>query len=107
MTLRQQRLNTFFKKLIAEFLQAESENDILITVTNVEIANGLRRARVSYIVYPDNKETAALIFLKKHQKKLNEFLKAHTRIKFIPAIIFEIDNGEKNRRKIEELLKNA
>lgn len=91
-------------KIIAEFLRDTFGASSIISVIHVLIANGLREARVRIAVFPEKDEQGVLIRLKKKQSELNRFLATHTRMKYLPSIVFEIDRGEKNRRRIDELL---
>ena len=56
-------------------------------------------------VLPDEKEGSALDFVKRKRGELREHLKKNIKIKIIPFIDVQIDRGEKNRQKIEELLR--
>ena len=55
---------------------------------------------------PDEKEAGALEFVKRKRKDLREHLKKNIKIKIIPFVDIQIDRGEKNRQKIDELLRN-
>ena len=56
---------------------------------------------------PDEKEKLALAFVKRKRGELRAFLKKNIQIKIIPFIDIQIDQGEKNRQKIDELLRNG
>ena len=103
MTLRQEKLNTLFKKLIAQFLQEEIEHG-LVTITSCTVMPNLRSARASLAVYPEKMEEKVLALVEEKQRDLRDFLKKNTRIKIIPIIIFSIDRGEQYRQKITDLL---
>ena len=103
MTLRQEKLNTLFKKLIARFFGAYGA-DALITITNCRVSRDAKNAKVLIAVYPENKTNSVMSLIQKEQKELGEFLKQHTRMKFIPHFIFLTDTGESKRQKISELL---
>ena len=104
MTLRQEKLNTLFKKLTARFLQNESDKSLLTTVTDFKISSDLRRATAFISVFPENKEGKALDLLQKKRNELKEFFKQNTEMKIVPSVDFQIDKGEKNRQRLEKLL---
>ncbi len=103
MTLRQEKLNTLFRKLIAQFVQ-NNVGDTLVTITDVHIAKDLHNANAYIAVFPEDSEKTVLSIIESKQKELREFLKKNTNIKTLPHIIFKIDKGEKNRQKIDDLL---
>ncbi len=105
MTLRQEKLDAELTKVIAEFLRREFGAAPLVTVTHAKIARGLKSAFVFISVFPETKERAVRARLKKRQHALKEYIAAHMRMKYLPAVSFEIDRGEKNRQRIDELLK--
>jgi ribosome-binding factor A len=65
-----------------------------------------KRATIFITVLPDEKEAGALEFVKRKRKDLREHLKKNIKIKIIPFVDIQIDRGEKNRQKIDELLRN-
>ena len=85
----------------------ENNRASLITVTSCHVSPDLRRATVFITVFPDSKEKSALEFAKRKCKGLRELLKKNLPIKNIPFIEMAIDFGEKNRQKIDELLRNS
>ena len=95
------------KELTAKFLGRENNNTSLITVTNCTASPDLKRATIFITVLPNSKEKTALEFAKRKRKDLREFLKKNMQTKIIPFIDIEIDLGEKNRQKIDELLRNG
>jgi len=97
----------YIKELAAQFLVREGNNTSLITVTGADTSPDLKRATVFITVLPESKETAALGFVKRKRGELREFLKKNLKIKTIPFIDIKIDLGEKNRQKIDELLRNG
>jgi len=105
MTLRQEKLNAELTKIIAAFVREEIGISPLVSVTRVDVARGLKSAVARITVFPEKDEGAALVLLEKKRGALGRYLAAHTRMKYIPAVLFEIDHGEENRRRIEELLK--
>ena len=104
-TDRQQKVAQFVKELGAHFLGRENNKTSLITVTGCNISPDLKRATVFITVLPENKERDALDFAKRKRGELREYLKKNMQTKIIPFIDIQIDLGEKNRQKIDELLR--
>ena len=106
-SLRQEKVKNLIKDLAAKFLQDESNYTSLITVTNVNLSADLKRATVFVTIYPESSQESALNFLKRKRKNFKIYAKSKLSIKKIPLFDFELDKGEKNRQRIDELLKNA
>lgn len=100
------RINSLIKEKIADILLKEIfiEN-VLITVQNVDTSKDLKYTKIKVSVMPFNKSEEVLKILEKRlpiiQKELNSIIK----IKFVPRIKFEIDEGEERADRIEEILK--
>ncbi len=105
MTDRNDKVANAIKELAALFLERENNRTSLITVTSCSVSPDLKRATIFITVLPDSKEADALNFVKRQLKDLREFLKKNLPIKIIPFLDVAIDLGEKNRQKIDELLK--
>ncbi len=102
---RTDRVANYIKELAAEFLGRENNRTSLITVTSATCSPDLKRATIFITVLPSSKEKPALDFVKRKRRELREFLKKNLPIKGIPFIDIAIDLGEKNRQKIDELLR--
>ena len=90
--------------LAAEFISAEANSTPLITVTNIRLSPDFREATVFVTVYPEAGEKEALIFLKRKRSDLRNFVKSRTKTEILPRFDFAIDEGEKNRQRVEELI---
>jgi ribosome-binding factor A len=95
------------KELAAQFLERENDRTSLITLTAASCSPDLKRATIFITVLPNSKEGAALGFVKRQLKALREFLRKNMPMKVIPFLEVKIDLGEKNRQKIDELLRNG
>ena len=107
MTQRNEKVANLIKELSAQFLGRENNKTSLITVTACTVSPDLKRATIFITVLPEQKEHDALDFAKRKRKELREFLKKNLEIKNIPFVDIQIDQGEKNRQKIDELLRNG
>lgn len=104
---RTEKVAKEIKELTAEFLAREGNRTSLITVTSATASPDLKRATVYVTVLPSAKEQSALGFLKRKRKELRVFLKKNLIIKTIPFVDIVLDLGEKNRQKIDELLRES
>ncbi len=105
MSDRTEKVSNLLKELAAQFLQREKNNTSLITVTHADVSPDLKRGTVFITVLPTTKEHEALEFAKRKRPELREFLKKNMETKSIPFIDIAIDLGEKNRQRIDELLR--
>ncbi|MFA4975554.1 MAG: ribosome-binding factor A [Candidatus Paceibacterota bacterium] len=103
---RNEKVANLLKELGAQFLERENNNTSLITVTSCNVSPDIKKATIFITVLPDNKEHDALDFAKRKRGEMRTFFKKNIQIKTIPFIDIEIDKGEKNRQKIDELLRN-
>ena len=101
--IKKGRVESLIKELAAAFLQEKSNRSSLITVTNCGISDNLRSVTVFVSVFPETAEESALNFLKRRRKEFREYVRTHARLRRIPFVDFEIDGGEKNRRRIDEI----
>lgn len=102
---RNEKVANQIKELTARFLERESNRTSLITITSTIVSSDLKRATIFITVFPNTKEISALQFVKRKRKELREYLKKNMPIKIIPFLDVAIDLGEKNRQKIDELLR--
>lgn len=103
MTVRREKLTELARKLAAQFIQIESNNTSLITVTRVEVTEDEKRAIVLVTVLPETREREALAFLDRKQGEMRSYFKEHARVRSLPHFEFKIDIGERTRQKIDEL----
>ncbi len=105
MNQRNAKVANQIKELSAQFLERENDRTSLITIMSVNCSPDLKRATIFITVLPTAKETTALNFVKRKLGILREYLKKNLPIKIIPFLDVAIDLGEKNRQKIDELLR--
>lgn len=104
---RNEKIASFIKELSAQFLGTENNKTSLITVTSANCSPDMKRATIYITVLPESKEHDALEFAKRKRPELRDFLKKNMNTKIIPFIDIDIDRGEKNRQKIDELLRES
>ena len=107
MTQRNERVSNLIKELSATFLAREDNHTSLITVTSCTTSPDMKKGTIFITVLPESKEREAMEFSKRKRAELREYLKKNMQTKVIPFMDIEIDRGEKNRQKIDELLRNG
>ncbi len=107
MSDRDQKLKDVIREAAALFLQREGNYTSILTVTDVSISDRGNQATIFFTVLPENKEKGALDFVKRKRAEFREFFKSRARMRALPFFDFEIDKGEKNRQKIDEISRNV
>ena len=102
---RNEKVANNIKEFAAQFLGRENNKTSLMTVTSATVSPDIKKATIFITVLPTSKENDALNFAKRKLGELREFMKKNMSIKIIPFLYIEIDQGEKNRQKIDELLR--
>jgi len=87
----------------SEFLARESNRESLITVTRADISPDLKEIKIFMSILPERFEAEALLFTRRRISDFREYLKKNTRMGHLPHIDFLIDEGEKNRQRIDDL----
>lgn len=90
-------------ELVASFIREEANADPLITITRLDIAPNYRNVTVFFTTIPESGENNALIFLKRKGSELRGYVMKHSNLKVVPYFTFEIDYGERNRQRIDEI----
>ncbi len=102
---KQEKFNALLRNLASTFITREIGRGVLVTVMRVETPKDLHLAKIFISVFPENKEKEILQLLKEESREFYDSLKKQLRIKFLPAVSFEIDRATKLEREIEEVLK--
>ncbi len=100
---RTERLEGVFRQYAAEYLARNAGPGSLITVTRVSVSANEKFATIYITVLPVEKEEAALGFARRNVHDLKSYLREHIKMHHIPHVDFIIDDGEKNRQRIDEL----
>jgi ribosome-binding factor A len=87
----------------ALFIKEAAGSDSLITVTRALASSKGDRVTVFVSVFPEAKEDQAFAFLARQREAFSDHLKSRARVGPLPRVDFELDRGEKNRRRLEEL----
>jgi len=94
-------------RLAALFFAQNSNRTSMITVTSINIAPDLKRATIGISVLPESHEEQAVLFAGRRTRDMRDFMGSQLKTKFIPRLEIVIDQGEKNRRRIEDLSQEA
>ena len=87
----------------ADFIAREIALNALITVTHADMSPNYKEATIYFSVLPATMEKDALKFAKRARSDFRDYLRTHTKLHPIPTVDFEIDLGEKNRQRVDEL----
>jgi ribosome-binding factor A len=102
-TQRQIQVAAQMKELAAMYFERESSGASIITITNVTISPDLKYCTLFISVIPDTKADAALDFAKRMLPELRTSIKKKLRTSVFPFFSVELDLGEKNRQRIDEI----
>lgn len=100
---RQTQVSQVIAQLAADFFARESAVKALLTVTHADISPTYKEVTVYLSVLPHTMEEAALKFAKRARTDFRAYVKDQSRLHPIPVVDFEIDIGERNRQRIDEL----
>lgn len=104
MNVREEKMKEMVQRLAAEFFERESNRDAMISVTNSTLSPDMKYATIYISVFPESKEKAVLDFTKRLRSELHDYIKEHVRSRVVPHVEVLLDEGEKNRQRIEGLL---
>ncbi len=103
MSLHTGRVSAIIGREAAVFIARESGSESLITVTRTLTSPPGDHATVLVSVLPGNQTERALAFLARQREAFSDHLKKRTRLSPLPRVDFQLDNGEKNRQRLDEL----
>ena len=92
--------------MAGEFVAREAPNPSvvgLITVTRADLSDDYKEVTIMFSVLPQTLEEAALKLLKRARSDFRDYIKSRSNMHPIPTVDFEIDFGEKNRQRVDEL----
>ncbi len=101
---RQDKMRQLLREIVAQFFSRESGLRSLITVTDVTISPDFKRATVFITTIPESEESNALDFAKRKRSELRDFIADTAKLRTLPVFEIKIDEGERNRQRIDELL---
>lgn len=96
-------MREFLRSIAAQYFLREAGTRSLITVTDATVSPDFKYATIYITTIPTSEETAALEFAKRKRTELREYLKGHSKMRVLPVLEIKIDEGERNRQRIDEL----
>ncbi len=90
-------------ELAAQYIAREAGRTTLITPTRTDLGRDGKHATIFVSVFPAEEADHAITFLMRHKDLFRTWLKTHARFPVLPYIKFEIDYGERNRQRLDEL----
>ena len=102
---RTNRLGDELRDIAARFLEESSDRSSLLTITRVELLSDGKLLRCYLSVFPPAKQAVAVGFANRNTSALRDFVASTTKMRFTPRFEFVPDQGEKNRQRIDELLR--
>jgi ribosome-binding factor A len=87
----------------ADYFARNSNHQSLITVTFANVTPDFKDARIYFTVFPEAMEEKALDFAKRSRPEFRDYLRKHSKLPRIAHVDFDIDYGEKNRQRIDDL----
>jgi ribosome-binding factor A len=104
---RQNKVSEEIAHKAGEFLAANVRaGGSLVTVTRANIAPNLKNVTIFVSVLPKSREQDMLVSLKRLRTDFHDYLKAKMVLRDVPTVDFQLDFGEENRQRIDELTRN-
>lgn len=88
----------------ATFVSSISNRTSLITITRTVLSPSNDKVIFYVSIFPEEAEGPAFGFLMRKRGECREYLKTAVPTKRMPHVEFEIDAGDKHRRRVDELL---
>lgn len=104
---KNEKIQNNIKEISANYIESISGITSLITVTRVILSDDRKRSVIMISVLPREKENAAYGFIKRNLGELRKEVSKKLKIRPVPFLDVKIDEGEKNRQKIDELLSKS
>ncbi len=104
---KNEKIQNNIKEISANYIESISGITSLITVTRVTLSDDRKRSVIMISVLPREKENAAYGFIKRNLGELRKEVSKKLKIRPVPFLDVKIDEGEKNRQKIDELLSKS
>lgn len=100
-------MREFLRSVAAQFFLREAGPRSLVTVTDATVSSDFKYATIYITTFPTSEETAALDFARRKRTELREYIKNHSKMRTLPVLEIKIDEGERNRQRIDELTKQG
>ncbi|MBX4199124.1 ribosome-binding factor A [Candidatus Parcubacteria bacterium] len=101
--VKREKIEEILRHLAAEFILREATSASLITVTRVALSDTAKVANIYFTTLPDSEEDTALKFLQRKAPEFKDYARDNSRVGMLPELRFQIDYGERNRQKLDDL----
>lgn len=107
MTERMLRVNSTLREVLADAIERMNDSRLeMVSITEVDTAPDLRRATVYFDVLGSDDYESALAALSGAARRLQGIIGAQVRMKYTPALEFEIDPGISGGERIDAILRS-
>jgi ribosome-binding factor A len=103
MSRRTEKVQDAIRDIASNFFQREAHSGALLTITKASISSDLKFSTIYLTVFPTEKERLILEESRDRLHALREQMKKELPMKTLPYFSLEIDEGERNRQRIDEL----
>lgn len=100
---RQTQIAESIAHMAADYFARESNRESLMTITHADVSPDLKNVIVFFSVLPAEYEEKVLHFARRQRTAFRNYLKSNGSFKFLPTVDFQLDYGEKNRQRIDDL----
>lgn len=102
-TNRKFKIQEVLREIVSNYINVKTNKTSLITVTRVNVSPNLSTCDIYVSVFPETAEESALNFLKRKRPNVKDEIKKKMHVRKIPFVDFIIDEGEKNRQKVQDI----
>jgi ribosome-binding factor A len=103
MNFKDTKKSMMLTELAGQYIAREAGRSTLITPLRTHISKDRKHATIYVSVFPTDQGEHAITFLMRHKDLFRTYLKSHARFPVLPYITFEIDYGELNRQRLDEI----
>jgi ribosome-binding factor A len=106
MSTHHAQLQEQLAEVAATYVNTWSNRQSLITITRAVLNDTEDRITFYVSVFPEDAEGPAIGFLMRKRGECRTYIKEHTALGRLPHVEFVLDEGEKKRRRVDELLQS-
>lgn len=100
---KREKTEEIIHRLAAKFILENSSIGSLITVTRVGLSPTGKEGKIFFTTLPENQEDTVLKFLIRKTPEFKKYIRDKSRLGLIPDVNFQIDYGERNRQRLDQL----
>ncbi len=100
---RRDQVEEAIAHLAGEFIAREISPRALVTVTRATMNDHYSQATIYLSVLPHAMEEEVMTFARRARSDFHSYVREHSFLHPTPRVDFELDLGEKNRQRVDEL----